>query len=509
MSVVTHVVPQTFSEGQILITPAINITHAQDVSNSISVAQLVPSTAAFTATPIQLSEEPSMEKDKQTIYSHPMFPLMALMFERCEQASAAYEFPSPDGIVADIQAFVMHQEKEKKSLLSGDEDLDNLMIKAIQVLRIHLLELEKVNDLCKDFCQRYTSCLKGKLQSENLLRTESDYDQSMFDEPPPEEMGQPVQTIVSSAGGVILQQPFQTTMTAMPTLGPGQIMSGGTIYQMVQTPQGLVAQPVQIQTSIGTPIIHGSTPLSQIGVSPQTVVSTPSVSSASVVNTLNSAGSGFDSDDDDPGGKKKNKRGVLPKSATQIMKSWLFQHIVHPYPTEDEKRQIAAQTNLTLLQVNNWFINARRRILQPMLDSGIPETSKAKKAKTQSKPPVNQRFWPFSSSGNPTTITAGSTSESSESITSSPPSTSTFTTYGQASLGQTIVIPPGAFLTTDGQIVSLQGANMAAMLNHVKQTSPSPPLEDTPGSKPAVPSDTNNNSHNTDSESNNESEDLT
>ena len=41
----------------------------------------------------------------------------------------------------------------------------------------------------------------------------------------------------------------------------------------------------------------------------------------------------------------------------------------HPYPTEDEKRAIATQTNLTLLQVNNWFINARRRILQPMLDS--------------------------------------------------------------------------------------------------------------------------------------------
>ena len=26
----------------------------------------------------------------------------------------------------------------------------------------------------------------------------------------------------------------------------------------------------------------------------------------------------------------------------------------HPYPTEDEKRAIAAQTNLTILQVNNW-----------------------------------------------------------------------------------------------------------------------------------------------------------
>ena len=47
------------------------------------------------------------------------------------------------------------------------------MIKAIQVLRIHLLELEKVQELCKDFCNRYITCLKGKMQSENLLR--SDY----------------------------------------------------------------------------------------------------------------------------------------------------------------------------------------------------------------------------------------------------------------------------------------------------------------------------------------------
>ena len=47
------------------------------------------------------------------------------------------------------------------------------MIKAIQVLRIHMLELEKVQELCKDFCNRYITCLKGKMQSENLLR--SDY----------------------------------------------------------------------------------------------------------------------------------------------------------------------------------------------------------------------------------------------------------------------------------------------------------------------------------------------
>lgn len=45
------------------------------------------------------------------------------------------------------------------------------MIKALQVLRIHILELEKVQELCKDFCNRYIACLRGKMQSENLLRS--------------------------------------------------------------------------------------------------------------------------------------------------------------------------------------------------------------------------------------------------------------------------------------------------------------------------------------------------
>lgn len=76
----------------------------------------------------------------------------------------------------------------------------------------------------------------------------------------------------------------------------------------------------------------------------------------------------------------------------------------HPYPTEDEKRAIAAQTNLTLLQVNNWFINARRRILQPMLEQpsdstrqspSSPSSSQTSSTVDQSavQPPPSKRYW--------------------------------------------------------------------------------------------------------------------
>ncbi|KAK8394555.1 hypothetical protein O3P69_006603 [Scylla paramamosain] len=132
-------------------------------------------------------------------------------------------------------------------------------------------------------------------------------------------------------------------------------------------------------TSLSTPaspsLIQGSTPLSQIGANP-----CPPPPETSIVNLLAPL-TPPSCEEEEEGGMRRQKRGVLPKHATAIMKAWLFQHIVHPYPSEDEKRHIAAQTNLTLLQVNNWFINARRRILQPMIDASTPPEQKTKKSK--------------------------------------------------------------------------------------------------------------------------------
>eukprot|EP01097_Dermamoeba_algensis_P003843 TRINITY_DN2605_c0_g2_i2.p1 TRINITY_DN2605_c0_g2~~TRINITY_DN2605_c0_g2_i2.p1 ORF type:complete len:210 (-),score=59.43 TRINITY_DN2605_c0_g2_i2:125-754(-) len=63
------------------------------------------------------------------------------------------------------------------------------------------------------------------------------------------------------------------------------------------------------------------------------------------------------------------RRANLSKVATDRLKQWLFENLNHPYPTEEEKATLCHETGLQLEQVCNWFINARRRIVQPMLEN--------------------------------------------------------------------------------------------------------------------------------------------
>ncbi|KAH6880851.1 homeobox KN domain-containing protein, partial [Coprinopsis sp. MPI-PUGE-AT-0042] len=60
-----------------------------------------------------------------------------------------------------------------------------------------------------------------------------------------------------------------------------------------------------------------------------------------------------------------HKRGELPKETTDYLKAWLHRHSDHPYPSEEEKKQLCHATGLSMSQVSNWMINARRRILHP------------------------------------------------------------------------------------------------------------------------------------------------
>lgn len=56
-----------------------------------------------------------------------------------------------------------------------------------------------------------------------------------------------------------------------------------------------------------------------------------------------------------------NKR--FPRDSTKVLKEWLFKNSNNPYPSEATKNELMAESGLTLLQLNNWFINARRRLL--------------------------------------------------------------------------------------------------------------------------------------------------
>uniref|UniRef100_A0A1A8P3C3 Myeloid ecotropic viral integration 1 n=1 Tax=Nothobranchius pienaari TaxID=704102 RepID=A0A1A8P3C3_9TELE len=265
-----------------------------------------------------------LKRDKDQIYGHPLFPLLALVFEKCELATCTPREPgvaggdvcSSDSFNEDIAVFAK-QVRAEKPLFSSNPELDNLMIQAIQVLRFHLLELEKVHELCDNFCHRYISCLKGKM---------------------------PIDLVIDDREGGSKSDSEEITRS----VALDQTSWNRDHDDTASTRSGGTPGP-----SSGGHTSHSGDNSSEQGDGLDNSVASPSTG-----------------DDDDPDKEKKHnkKRGIFPKVATNIMRAWLFQHLTHPYPSEEQKKQLAQDTGLTILQVNNWFINARRRIVQPMID---------------------------------------------------------------------------------------------------------------------------------------------
>ncbi|KAJ4919521.1 hypothetical protein JOQ06_025959 [Pogonophryne albipinna] len=276
----------------------------------------------------------AVKRDKDAIYGHPLFPLLALIFEKCELATntpresgvAGGDVCSSDSFNEDIAVF-SKQLRSERPLFSANPELDNLMVQSIQVLRFHLLELEKVHELCDNFCHRYISCLKGKMPID-LVMDDKDGNKSDSED------------FLRSSGNNMDQiswskdQDDAASVRSAGTPGPS---SGG-------------------HTS------HSGDNSSDHGDCLDNGMASPSTG-----------------DDDDPDRERMHnkKRGIFPKVATNILRAWLFQHLTHPYPSEEQKKQLALDTGLTNLQVNNWFINARRRIVQPMIDQSNRAVSHA------------------------------------------------------------------------------------------------------------------------------------
>ncbi|GMJ15848.1 KNOTTED1-like homeobox gene 3 [Hibiscus trionum] len=58
---------------------------------------------------------------------------------------------------------------------------------------------------------------------------------------------------------------------------------------------------------------------------------------------------------------RKRRAGKLPGDTTSVLKAWWQAHSKWPYPTEEDKARLVQETGLQLKQINNWFINQRKR----------------------------------------------------------------------------------------------------------------------------------------------------
>ncbi|KAK4479498.1 hypothetical protein RD792_015013 [Penstemon davidsonii] len=76
---------------------------------------------------------------------------------------------------------------------------------------------------------------------------------------------------------------------------------------------------------------------------------------------------------------RKRRAGKLPGDTTSVLKSWWQTHSKWPYPTEEDKARLVQETGLQLKQINNWFINQRKRNWHSNPSSSSTQKSKRKK----------------------------------------------------------------------------------------------------------------------------------
>ena len=290
----------------------------------------------------------STHNDKEAIYGHPLFPLLAIVFEKCELATSARRILgdpicSSESFSEDLAMFSRQfSDRGDGSIFTNNQELDSLMIQAIQNFRFHLLELEKVHELCDNFCERYITCLKGKMPNDLNVDSNADDDDCSS----------------------VKNSNFDPT---------DETDSGSDHRPSSHSPLNYTEMDSHYQnrpeSSTGPIHPHENKPISQK--EPKVVKVKGIKREREDDEDSSSRGSEEGNQDDEKnqkGTKRPKKRGIFSKAATNILRTWLFQHLQHPYPSEEQKKQLGAETGLTILQVNNWFINARRRIVQPMID---------------------------------------------------------------------------------------------------------------------------------------------
>ncbi|CAL5039630.1 unnamed protein product [Urochloa decumbens] len=77
---------------------------------------------------------------------------------------------------------------------------------------------------------------------------------------------------------------------------------------------------------------------------------------------------------------RKRRAGKLPGDTASTLKAWWQAHSKWPYPTEEDKARLVQETGLQLKQINNWFINQRKRNWHSNPASSSSDKSKRKRS---------------------------------------------------------------------------------------------------------------------------------
>ncbi|CAD6199771.1 unnamed protein product [Caenorhabditis auriculariae] len=135
-----------------------------------------------------------LDMDKSTIYSHPLFPLLGILMEKCQYAMATNRPQQPlfstfqcvyqplEGVAyaeclwhpRSIGGSVVEcSPATRAARLQGNpndnpyipnKEVDDYMLKSIQLLFHQLQELEKAFGFAETFARRYEDCLSMRLQ---------------------------------------------------------------------------------------------------------------------------------------------------------------------------------------------------------------------------------------------------------------------------------------------------------------------------------------------------------
>lgn len=62
--------------------------------------------------------------------------------------------------------------------------------------------------------------------------------------------------------------------------------------------------------------------------------------------------------------RHKSKNFKISNDASKAMTEWLLKNFENPYPTTEQKLIMAKEGKISMVKVNNWFINARERTVK-------------------------------------------------------------------------------------------------------------------------------------------------